>query len=42
MFISILRSRGFKNLIDISGGLGTIKETGLFHLKEYVCPSTLL
>jgi glyoxylase-like metal-dependent hydrolase (beta-lactamase superfamily II)/rhodanese-related sulfurtransferase len=42
MFISILRTKGFKNLIDISGGLGTIKETGLFHLTEYICPSTLL
>jgi rhodanese-related sulfurtransferase len=37
---SILKARGFNNLIDIAGGLGAIKRTNL-PTTEYVCPSTL-
>ncbi|MDA7778033.1 MBL fold metallo-hydrolase [Flavobacteriaceae bacterium] len=37
---SILKSRGIHNLIDIKGGFGEIKETGI-KVSDYVCPSTL-
>lgn len=42
LFISILRSRGFNNLIDVKAGFNEIKKTNRFKLTEYVCPSTLL
>jgi len=37
---SILKARGFNNLVDIAGGIGAIKRTKL-PTTEYVCPSTL-
>lgn len=37
---SILKSRGFENVIDVKGGFKSIKESG-FKLTDYVCPSTL-
>lgn len=37
---SILKSRGIHNLIDIKGGFGAIKETGIT-ITDYICPSTL-
>jgi glyoxylase-like metal-dependent hydrolase (beta-lactamase superfamily II)/rhodanese-related sulfurtransferase len=37
---SILKSRGIHNLIDIKGGFGKIKESGI-EISDYVCPSTL-
>lgn len=39
---SILKSRGFNNLVDIAGGFKAIKDTGKFTLTDYVCPTTLL
>lgn len=42
IFISILKARGYDNLIDVKGGFKEIKETGKFELTDYVCPSTLL
>lgn len=42
IFNSILRARGFDNLIDVKGGFSAIKATGLFPVTDYVCPSTLL
>lgn len=42
IFTSILRARGYNNLIDVSGGFKAIKETNRFDLTDYVCPSTLL
>jgi glyoxylase-like metal-dependent hydrolase (beta-lactamase superfamily II)/rhodanese-related sulfurtransferase len=42
VFNSILRARGFDNLIDIRGGFMALKESGLFQVSDYVCPSTLL
>jgi hydroxyacylglutathione hydrolase len=42
IFTSILKARGFNNLIDIKGGFKAIKESGKFIISEYVCPSTLL
>lgn len=37
---SILKSRGYHNIIDVSGGFDAIKETDI-PVSEYVCPSTL-
>lgn len=37
---SILKSRGIHNLVDVQGGFGAIKKTGL-KTSEEVCPSTL-
>lgn len=37
---SILKSRGFDNVIDIAGGFGAIKKTNI-KLTEFVCPTTL-
>ena len=37
---SILKSRGFHNIIDIAGGFSALKATSLA-LSEFVCPSTL-
>lgn len=37
---SILKARGFHNMIDIIGGFGAIKQTNL-NFTETVCPSTL-
>jgi hydroxyacylglutathione hydrolase len=42
LFTSILRSRGYDNLIDVKGGFNEIKKTNRFKLTDYVCPSTLL
>ncbi|GAA4960654.1 MBL fold metallo-hydrolase [Algibacter aquimarinus] len=37
---SILKARGFNNLIDIAGGFGAIKATDL-PITDFVCPTTL-
>jgi len=37
---SILKSRGIHNLIDVKGGFGKIKESGI-EISDYICPSTL-
>ncbi|TVZ57542.1 glyoxylase-like metal-dependent hydrolase (beta-lactamase superfamily II) [Flavobacteriaceae bacterium MAR_2010_105] len=37
---SILKARGFDNLVDIAGGFGALKTTDL-PMTDYVCPSTL-
>lgn len=42
IFNSILRARGYDNLIDVKGGFKAIKESGKFPVSDYVCPSTLL
>jgi glyoxylase-like metal-dependent hydrolase (beta-lactamase superfamily II)/rhodanese-related sulfurtransferase len=42
VFNSILRARGYDNLIDIKGGFKAIKESQKFKVSDYVCPSTLL
>ena len=41
IFNSILKARGFDNLIDIKGGYKAIKENELIKTTDYVCPSTL-
>lgn len=42
IFTSILRARGYDNLIDVKGGFKAIKDSGKFALTDYVCPTTLL
>ncbi len=42
IFTSILRARGYDNLVDIKGGFNAIKGSGKFNISDYVCPSTLL
>ncbi|MBN8672715.1 MAG: MBL fold metallo-hydrolase [Chitinophagales bacterium] len=42
IFNSILRARGFDNLIDVKGGFKAIKESRKIAISDYVCPSTLL
>ena len=37
---SILKARGYHNLVDIAGGFAAIKKTGL-PTTDFVCPSTL-
>jgi len=37
---SVLKSRGIHNLIDVAGGFGAIKKTGI-QTSNFVCPSTL-
>ena len=42
IFASILKARGFENLIDVNGGFKAIKDSNLFKITDYVCPSTML
>lgn len=42
IFTSILRARGYENLIDVKGGFKAIKESNRLAVSNYVCPSTLL
>ncbi|WP_373524268.1 rhodanese-like domain-containing protein [Aquiflexum sp.] len=42
VFSSILKARGYDNLIDVKGGYTAIKDSGLFEVSDYVCPTTLL
>lgn len=42
IFASILKARGFDNLIDVKGGFKSIKEAGDIPVTEYVCPATLV
>lgn len=42
IFASILKARGFDNLIDVQGGFSAIKKSEKFDLTTYVCPSTML
>ena len=37
---SILKARGFNNLVDIAGGFGAIEKTDL-PTTDFVCPSTI-
>lgn len=42
VFASILKSKGYENLIDVDGGMKAIKESGKFKISEYVAPTTML
>lgn len=38
---SILKARGFDNVVDVAGGFAAIKELDRIKTTDYVCPSTL-
>ncbi|GAB2531325.1 MBL fold metallo-hydrolase [Spirosoma aerophilum] len=40
--ISILKARGFENLINVAGGLTALKQTNSLPITNYVCPKTWL
>lgn len=42
IFTSILKARGYENLVDVKGGFKAIKDSNRFSITDYVCPSTLL
>lgn len=42
IFLSILRSRGYYNLVDVRGGLKTIKDNGQFRLTDYLRPAPIV
>ncbi len=42
IFASILKARGYDQLIDVKGGFTAIKESGKFDVSDYVCPTTML
>jgi rhodanese-related sulfurtransferase len=42
VFNSILRARGFKNMVDVQGGFIAMKKSGQFQISDYECPTTLL
>lgn len=42
IFISILKARGYNNLIDVQGGMSAIKDTDKFTLTDYVKPISML
>lgn len=41
-FASILKARGYNNLINVDGGFSAIKNSGKFKLTDYACPTTML
>jgi len=42
IFASILRARGYDNLVDVIGGFKAMKDSEKFKVTDYVCPTTLL
>jgi hydroxyacylglutathione hydrolase len=42
IFISIMKARGYSNLINVRGGFKAIKDSGKFRLTEYVQPASML
>jgi glyoxylase-like metal-dependent hydrolase (beta-lactamase superfamily II)/rhodanese-related sulfurtransferase len=42
VFISILKARGFSNLVNVKGGFKALKESGEFKVSEYVSPTSML
>jgi rhodanese-related sulfurtransferase len=42
VFASILKARGYHNLINVRGGFNAIKSNQAFKVSEYVCPTTML
>jgi hydroxyacylglutathione hydrolase len=41
MAASILKSRGYDNVVDIDGGFAAIQKSGHFTTTDFVCPTTL-
>ncbi len=42
VFASILKARGYDNLINVQGGFSAIKQLGKLPVTDYVCPTTML
>lgn len=42
VFASILKARGYQNLVNVKGGFTAIKATAVFPITDYVCPTTML
>jgi glyoxylase-like metal-dependent hydrolase (beta-lactamase superfamily II)/rhodanese-related sulfurtransferase len=42
IFISILKARGFDNLINVNGGFNALKASEKFEVSAFVCPTTML
>jgi rhodanese-related sulfurtransferase len=42
IFNSVLKARGYHNLIDVKDGFKAVKESGKFQLTDFVCPTSLL
>ncbi len=42
IFISILKARGFNNVVDVKGGFKAIKENGRLFISRYQAPVTML
>lgn len=42
IFISILKARGYDNLIDVKGGFKDLKSCGKFVVTDYVAPTSML
>ncbi|MBS1733493.1 MAG: MBL fold metallo-hydrolase [Bacteroidetes bacterium] len=42
IYTSILRARGYDNLVEVMGGFKALKASGKFRISDYVCPTTLL
>lgn len=42
VFCSILKARGYDRLVNVDGGFKALKESKLFPVSDYVCPTTLL
>ena len=40
IFSSILRARGYDNLVDVQDGFKGMKDSGKFKMTEYACPIT--
>ncbi|MGB1038078.1 MAG: MBL fold metallo-hydrolase [Bacteroidia bacterium] len=42
IFTSLFRSKGYENLINVTGGFDALQASNLFEITEYVCPTTML
>lgn len=42
IFASLMRQRGYHNIVNVSGGFSAIKHSGKMDVTAYVCPSTSL
>lgn len=42
IFVSMLRAKGYRNLMDVKGGFTELKATKQFRISDYVCPTTML
>lgn len=41
IFSSVLRARGYDNLINVKGGFAAIKSSEKFSVSDYACPTTM-